>query len=358
MNLRFGQRKRYKSSVPDQPQQAAPAAAASLGVRGLRPVASGLCTLGHDPAPLLQAAGVDAEVLADPDARVPAAAVMRLLADAAEALGDASLGQHLAEHAELASFDIHAYAMLSSPTFGAACERLCRYQRLIHDSTRVELELDGERATLRHVLPGALPIPRHSAEFVLAAWLRIGRLATGHEWSPLEVRLAHRAPADTGELSRFFRAPIRFAAGENALTFSAQLLEAPCVDADPGLLAVLDRHAADLLGRVAPTHSLADRVRAVLAQSLCDAAPRAAAVAARLRMSVRTLHRGLAAEDTTYSAVLDQARHDLARRHLADRHLAIAEVAFLLGFAELSSFYRAFRRWTGTTPAAYRASLR
>jgi AraC-like DNA-binding protein len=327
---------------------------ASLGVRGLRPVAAGFEALGHDPAPIFAGAGLDVGVLADPDARVPAVAVMAMLANAAESLGDSSLGLHLAERADIASFDIHAYAMLSSPTFGALCERLCRYQRLIHDTTRVVLDVETPLARLRHVLPGGLAIPRHSAEFVVASWLRVGRLATGIDWSPVEVCFAHAAPAHRGEIDRFFRAPIRFGAAENALVFPAALLDAPCVGADPGLLAVLDRHAEDLLGRVPPRRSLADRVRVALAAELRGGVPRAAAVARQLHMSVRTLHRGLAAEGATFSDVLDQMRRELALRHLGESYLAIGEVAFVLGYSELSSFYRAFKRWTGMAPAAYR----
>lgn len=326
----------------------------SLGVRGLRPVAAGLRALGHDPAAIFAAAGLDVSLLVDPDARVPAAAVISMLANAAESIGDSSLGLHLAERADIASFDIHAYAMLSSPTFGAACERLCRYQRLIHDTTRVVLEVAPPIATLRHVLPGAPAIPRHSAEFVITSWLRVGRLATGIDWSPVEVRFAHARPDDTGEIERFYRAPVRFSSAENALVFAAALLDTPCVAADPGLLELLDRHAADLLGRVPLRRSLAERVRAAVAEELRGGVPRAPAVAGQLRMSVRTLHRGLAAEGATFSEVLDQMRHELAIRHLAEKHLAIGEVAFLLGFSELSSFYRAFKRWTGMTPSAYR----
>jgi len=330
----------------------------SLGVRALRPLAAGLRALGHDPASVFAAAGLNIDVLADPDARVPALAVMNMLAGASESIGDSSLGLHLAERADIASFDIHAYAMLSSPTFGAACERLCRYQRLIHDTTRVVLEVEAPTATLRHVLPGALAIPRQSAEFVITSWLRVGRLATGVDWSPVEVRFAHAPPPDRGELERFYRAPIRFSSAENALVFPAALLDAPCVSADAGLLDVLDRHATDLLGRVVPRHALADRVRAALAEELHDGTPRAPAVARRLRMGVRTLHRGLTAEGAAFSEVLDQMRHELAVGHLAENHLAIGEVAFLLGFSELSSFYRAFKRWTGTTPAAHREQTR
>lgn len=326
----------------------------TLGVRGLLPVVAGLRALGHDPAPILAAVGLDPAVLGDPDGRVPAAQVMQVLATGVTQTGDDHLGLHLAARAPLDAFDVHTYVVLSSPTLGAAYERLARYQRLIHDAARVELRREGRLATLRHTLPGGLAIPRQSAEFVVAAWLRAGRAAIGEEWAPAEVRFAHPPPADVGPLAEFFRCPLRFAAGEHALRFDVALLDRPCVAADAGLLAVLDRHASALLARVPAVHSLADRVVEEVAEGLRRGELRAALVARRLRMSPRTLQRGLNAEGTSFTALVDRVRRETALRQLADRHLAISEIAFLLGFTELSSFYRAFRRWTGTTPAAFR----
>jgi AraC-like DNA-binding protein len=324
-----------------------------LTVRAVQPLVSGLTAMGHDPRPLLALAGLDESTLHDPDSRVPMRAAMSLIARAVEATGDANLGLHLAEHADVGSADVHFYAIVSSPTRGAAYERVCRYQRLIHETNRVELDRQGERACLRHRRPGGLAAPRHTAEFLLAVWLRAGRIATGTEWVPLEVRFAHATPEDVREHARFFRAPVRFACGENALVLPTALLEVPCVRADAALLAVLDRYATDRLERAPQANTLADRVRTTLAEQLVGTEPGAARLAAQLRMSVRTL----TAEGTTYRALLDQLRHELAARHLADDRVSIAEVAFLLGFSELSSFYRAFKRWSGRTPVEFRQAL-
>jgi AraC-like DNA-binding protein len=188
--------------------------------------------------------------------------------------------------------------------------------------------------------------------------VRGGRVATGEDWAPLEIRFAHRRPDEVGEHARFFRAPVHFSAGENAMVLAAELLDRPCVRADPALLAVLDRYAADLLARVPATGRLADRARTALVEMLRDGEPGAGRLASRLKMSARSLSRTLAAEGTSYRALLDQIRRETAARHLADDRIAIAEVAFLLGFSDLSAFYRAFKRWTGQTPAEARRTRR
>src|SRR5262249_11841518 len=119
-----------------------------------------------------------------------------------------------------------------------------------------------------------------------------------------------------------------------------------------------DDHAAALLAATPRSSALADRVRAALAEELRGGEPSAGATAARLKMSVRSLHRGLADDGASFGALLEQLRRELAVRYLDEDRVSIAEIAFLPGFAELSSFYKAFKRWTGATPAAYRARPR
>jgi AraC-like DNA-binding protein len=314
-------------------------------------------TLGYDPVPFLKEQGIDRELLLDPDATLPMAVCVGLLAAAVRATGDDNLGLHLAKRAELGSFDVHFYAMVSSPTLGAAFERVCRYQRLIHESSQVRLVTSADCAVLSHRLAAGMAAPRQTAELLLAAWVRTGRVATGTKWSPVEVRFAHRAPRDWREHERFFGAPVRFATGENALVLPAALLELPCRRTDPSLLSVLDRYAADRLGAPAAA-TFAGRAGAVLFDELQAGHVTAHRLAARLAVSVRTLHRSLAAEGTSYRQLLDQQRLDIAERHLMDDRVSVAEVAFLVGFSELSAFHRAFKRWTGRTPAAFRAETR
>jgi AraC-like DNA-binding protein len=318
---------------------------------------SGLVTLGYDPVPFLDKQGVDRERLLDPDATVPMSVCVGLLAEGVRATGDDNLGLHIAKHAELGSFDVHFYAMLSSPTLGAAFERVCLYQRLIHESSQVRLAKSGDRAVLSHRLAGGLAAPRQTAELLLAAWVRTGRIAVRRKWSPAEVRFAHRSPRDTREHERFFDAPVRFGTGENALVLPSGLLDLPCRRTDPSLLSLLDRYAADRLGRPRVT-TFADRARAALSVELQAGNVTAHSVGARLKVSVRTLHRSLAAEGTSYRRLLDQVRLDIAERHLTDDRVSVAEVAFLAGFSELSAFHRAFKRWTGRTPVAFRAEAR
>lgn len=191
---------------------------------------SGLRECGYDVTPILAAVGIDDAALDNPDGWVSTSVAMTLLNHAVEQTGDTNLGLHLAERAELGSFDVHFYAMASSSTLGTAYERLCRYQRLIHETSRVELEIENDRAKLRHSFVGGAAAPRQTAEFLLTAWVRAGRIITGVEWKPYEVHFAHAAPADASEQARFFRVDVHFGMRENALILPAALLESMLVE--------------------------------------------------------------------------------------------------------------------------------
>jgi AraC-like DNA-binding protein len=291
-------------------------------------------------------------------------AAVEMLTAGAEYTGDTDLGLHIAERAALNSFDVHFYAMASSATLGEAFERLCRYQRLTHETSRIDLTVTDSRATLRHSLPGGVAVPRQSAEFLLAAWVRAGRAITGVDWTPIEVRFGHMSPRDPVEHARIFRSAVLFSAGENSLALDRTLLDLPCLTPDATVPGLLDQFAGDRLARAPQAHGArgareamtADRVRHALALELSGGEPTAARIAARLRMSVRSLNRALAADGTAFRHILESIRAELASRHLADTRLSIAEVAFLLGFAELSSFDRAFKRSTGQSPRDFRRS--
>ena len=170
-----------------------------LTVRALLPMVSGLDQLGLRPQPLLEAAGIPEKVLTDPDAKVPAGSVAALWDLALDASRDPCLGIHLAEAAELKSFEVHAYALLSSHSLREAYRRASRYQRLIHETTELTLDEGPEDGTLLHSLPGGRSVGRQPAEFLATAWVRIGRLVTGQQWTPGAVYFAHAAPESTTE---------------------------------------------------------------------------------------------------------------------------------------------------------------
>ena len=334
-----------------------PTSPIGVSVRSVRPVLERLRALGLDVAAVVAASGSDAAELDDETARIPHALALALWREAVRASRDESFGLHAAEQIRPGAFDVLEYAIRSSATLGDGLERLVRHHRVLHDAAVVRLEVDGERAVLSHALPApAVALPRHPAEFIVAAWLVTARQATGTELVPVEVRFRHARPEDLAEHERLFRAPLRFDAETNGLVLARAELERPLVKADPGLCAVLERHVRELLDGIPRAGQISDRVRPLLAQELASGVPALGAVARRLHMSPRTLQRELQRDGTTLRELADGLRRELALRYLAEQRLAISEVAFLLGFSEVSAFHRAFKRWSGRTPAEFRRS--
>lgn len=327
-----------------------------LTVRAVQPVVAALEALGHDVPTLLADSRIRRDILKDSDSRVPHQAMMTLWQRARAISGDDQIGIHLAEAAPLSSFGLHAYALLSSPTLREAYRLGCRYQRLIHEVTDLTFQEDANEGVLRHALPGGQPVPRQPAEFLATLWVRFGRLIAGVNWTPRVVCFAHAAPARTTEHERVFQSSVRFSTGGTAMHIPNPILDRQNPKADPGLLAVLDHYANDLLRHTPRRITFSERVRARLMEELKNGAPTATAIARMLHMSGRTLHRDLQAEGVSFRELLRQLRQEQATHLLADSRVSIAEVGFLLGFSELSSFHRAFKRWSGQTPADFRAA--
>jgi AraC-like DNA-binding protein len=326
-----------------------------LTALALRPLIAGLHVLGHDAQAVCAACGIEHRQLADPEARFAQSSVMRFWREALERTGDGNLGLHLAAAAPLGAFDIYTYALLGSATMREAFVRACRYQRLIHESTVLTLLEEPAGARLRHSRADGAAVPRQPAEFLAATWLRFARLLVPGRWAPQQVTFAHPAPQDRREHSRLFGRGLRFDSAATTLLLPARVLDAPNARADPGLAVLLDGYAETLLARSRRAAGIVGRVREQLARLLMDGAPNAAAVAKALGTSVRSLHRQLRAEDTNLRRMFDTLRHEQAVQLLRQSTRSLAEIAFLLGFSELSAFYRAFRRWTGMTPARFRS---
>ncbi len=316
---------------------------------------------GVQPDALLAAARLDAGLFAGPDIDIDHAQELRLWAEAARLTGDQELGLHLAEWIvprtdEL--FDVLSFALRSCATLGDHYRRAARYMCLVHPAVCVSLEEEAKVARLVHAHhyepPGS---PRHPVEGFLALALLLGRKCVGAELAPREVRFRHARPARVSEHERVFGAPVRFGCARDELVLDLALLGRKQRHAEPRLLAVLDRQLDGLLAEQPEGDGLLDLVKRCMLDELPDREPSISAVAAKRHMSPRSLQRRLHAEGTTFAKLLSDVRRELGFRYLRDPRIAIAEVGFLLGFGDVTAFHRAFRRWTGTTPARYRRSL-
>lgn len=296
----------------------------------------------------------------DADRRIPAARADALWAAAFAKAGDPNLALHAAEALPFGAYKVVDFLTAHSPTVGEAFRRVAAYFPLVDSRAVLEvIDEPAEPASARHQLvmrtrdPGVALIPA-AQEYTFAALVVRARVVAGDDWAPDAVEVTFPEPTDSTELRRVFRTELRFGRRVPRLCFSRASFDAPVRGAEPALLAVLEDHARRLVAELPPSDDLVGRVCAAIAEELTGGNASATRIARRLATSERTLQRRLHAEGRTFAQVLDETREAVAKTHLKDRGLSLAEVAWLLGFSDQSAFTRAFRRWTGKTPGAWR----
>jgi AraC-like DNA-binding protein len=307
---------------------------------------------------VLAEAGFSRDSLRDPNARLPLAASARLWEAAARETGDPAFGLRASRFVRPTTFHALGYAVFASATLRDALNRLVRYSHLVSDAGEVVLENRPGTVRLSFVpLPAVGPYPVESIDAVMSLVVRTCRSLTDGTFTLRLVELQRPEPADAVPYQRCFRCPIEFSARDAALTCDDATLDRPLPTANPALALHNDELVRRYLTEMR-TGSVADRVRAVLSQSVAqgaggDIGP--AAVAACLGMSLRSLQRRLGEQGVSYVSLLSDTRKELACAYLLEERYSVTEVAFRLGFDDASAFARAFRRWTGLSPTEYRA---
>ncbi|WP_208721217.1 AraC family transcriptional regulator [Corallococcus aberystwythensis] len=290
-----------------------------------------------------------------PEARIPYAVLDDILERAVALTGDDNLGLHMAGMDVMDADDPASLVILTSAHLREAMARGCRYQRVWGDGERfvVEETPRGVRMRFTPVGPAWRPAHRHLTEVALVQLAQGLRVFTGADIRPLRARFNHAAPADLREHEALFGCPLEFNAPASDLEFSAGDADRPFVHADALLNAVFEHQARRALERLPVTDTLTDRVREQVRRTLAGGDFSFAAVALALRVPSRTLQRQLAAEGRTYEGIVEALRRELSQGYL-QRRMSIAEVSFLLGYADPVAFHRAFNRWWNTSPEAFR----
>jgi AraC-like DNA-binding protein len=192
--------------------------------------------------------------------------------------------------------------------------------------------------------------------FRLAAALHLSREGTGTQIVPTEVSFTYPRPSSAIAHREYFQCPTRFDAPAATIVLRASDLDLPLVSADETLAGYLSDYAEQVLTSLLQGETTQQMVHAAIWSLLGDGTPSLEHVADALRTPPRTLQRRLAAEGTSLHRETEEIRKTMALAVLRDRSISIEEVAFLLGYAEPSSFFRSFKRWTGTTPRRFRSA--
>ncbi len=313
---------------------------------------------GQDPAPVLAAAGLDEAGLHAPRGRSVAAAMQRLWQGAVRMTGDAGFGLRAGEHIRPVTFSVLGVTWMASGTLREALQRLCRYSHVISTQPhQLRLDTDTDPAWLHFEYPAKLLLePAVIVDALFAAVVTLARMVTRPAFAPAALRLRHGDTTRSGAYQRLFACPVSFGETTDAMAFSAAQLDTILVGHESEVVRTATLEAERYLQgmRLSP---LATEVRHLLVQLLPSGDAALEEIARRLDRGVSTVQRQLQDEGLSYRQLLEATRRTLAEGYLADRRLSLGEVTYLLGFADQSSFSRAFSRWYGASPRRYRDGL-
>jgi AraC-like DNA-binding protein len=311
---------------------------------------------GKGTAAVLSGAGLRAEQVDDPTVRLEVRTQIKVLELAAQELQDDFLGFHLARSFDLREIGLLYYVMASSGLLADALRNAERYSRINNEGVRLQFRSDRATVIALDYL-NVRRSDRHQIEFWLTALVRICRQLTDNRLAPRRLTVRHFRNNSPPEYKLFLASHIEFGAEADEIVFSEQVASLPIVGADTYLNKLLRQYADEALAQQPHERgSVRVDVERVISQLLPHGKAKTSDVARELGLSSRTLSRSLSAEGVSFGKILEEFRAALARRYLKDRELPISEIAWLLGYREISSFTHAFKRWTGMNPREFRSS--
>ena len=303
--------------------------------------------------------GVSPSMAGSPTLRIRLASFCRLFEEAARQTGDENFGLWFGNQFLPHDLGLWGYLAVSSPTLGAALQNIietfpCHQQ---HSLLRLASGRDGRLMLQYQILVPDIVERRQDAELSLGMFLNVFRECLGRRWTPEAVYFEHPKPLDAEQHEAAFGAPACFSRPTNALVFRPEALERPMPRRDPRMMAMMHACLEALGSRADGGEPLIDRVRMAVRTRLPQGWPSLEAIGEDLRLPPASIQRELARVGSTYKDLVQAMRRKLAFAYLRQRHLPLSEIAFLLGYSELSAFSRAVRRWTGESPKTIRGRL-
>jgi AraC-like DNA-binding protein len=246
------------------------------------------------------------------------------------------------------------YLTLTCRTLGEAMLAYQRYESLFYGQDMVEVLGQDELILVRW--PGENSTGELADSVAIAALISFLRRQVAKPSTPAQVSFAFKAPSVAVQYAFevFFDCPVQFGQPYTCVAFPARFMGIALPHSDPSMRNLLDRQAQAMLLALPESDNFDRALQQAMVRLMPEAKVSLAHLAAELHMSARTLQRRLADRQLTWRKLLDLTREQLARHYLSDLSLTLADIALLLGFSEHSAFSRAYRRWTGTTPARAR----
>ncbi len=305
---------------------------------------------------LYKSVGVEPEGPIDPSVMISDSDFLGLLERIAD-LDDrgGSVPIHVGASMRCDDYGAFGLAFKSAPDLLSSYSRVERFGKVVTSIANFRVQQAGTSVFMEVVQGRDQRLGlRMSNELALAAAMSISREVSNDDFSAVAVHLMSERPADDRVYQEHFRCPIHFGADRDALEVFTKVASRTNRLSDDGMSKFFEKHLDSQLSRINDTSEFERRIVDQIGGALSEGVPTLGDVAARMGMSSRTLQRRLAAEGLSYQDLVLGARKSLSQQLLRRTDYALAEIAFLTGFSDQSTFTRAFKRWHGQTPASYR----
>jgi AraC-like DNA-binding protein len=296
---------------------------------------------------------VDPDKRYDPNARLPLADFEKLWLTLDDISQDKCLGLQIAHNWHPSHLGALGYAWLASSSLRTAFGRLQRYARMVSEGISFTLE---ETTTEFSVIVNRDPVERNpiiTMDGILALLMSMCRANYGDELHPARVHFKHDEPDCSGKFSSYFCSPLVFGSADYRIVFAITDIDKLSSGTNTAMAEASDRIIIDYLAKMDKA-DIVDRVRREIINQLPSGGLTDDSVAAVLHISARTMQRMLHEKGMTFTDLLTEIRQNLAKKYVKDQNLSLTEISFMLGFSEMSSFSRAFKRWTGSAPSHLR----
>ena len=312
---------------------------------------------GIDAVAVFEKCGLDPDLIREPRARYPHDRLVRAWNEAARICNDEHIGLQAAEYFTPLDLNAIGVTFLSSATLLEALQRLDRYESFINSNLDFTLVDNGQRLDFLSELQGQ---DSQNAMVIedcrLSVLVKLARTGLDNALDPVEVAFTYPEPTVTGEHFGAFRCPLVFSQPVSRISFDRADTQRPFTDANRELALSNDRFLDEMINELR-SPDLVTQVKRTIMDDLPSGAPSEEQVAAQVCVSSRTLQRRLADEGTNFRTLVLEVRRQLAEKYIADKAMPLAEISYMLGFADTSSFSRAFKKWTGEPPAIFRSNL-
>lgn len=304
---------------------------------------------------VIEQSNVSIELFDSPDNRLSSSEVYKIIQTATKLTKNDNVGLNQGELISRGFSNILGYILMNCSSIQEAWAKYIEYEKIIDETSLCSFKCSGNLAILSsNTVDVDLKSIRQFEDFKIAGMLAYIKLLTGKELKLKEVWFTYPKPSNLDEHKRIFECKIHFNEQVSALVFDERDLSIPTLEPNQEILYLFEKQAREAYAKLENNNNYTRKTKSILLSKMKGSLPSIKFIADELGISVRSFQLYLQNEQTTYSKLVDEIRKDMSESYLKDKKISIDEISYILGFSEVSTFHRAYKKWTDMTPGQFR----